>query len=188
MEKDGRTYRGLATAGYRPTKSNRRPTTRLISINFGTMAKPSLANFRLMRNSNRCRLRTQPLMFSRRFSKRRRRHEPFKPHLRHSGNSEINEPESKISRRFERSRRGRATLQRQTRLPKKELSLCKSAFTEFRSTLDQTVYDNLAAGALNRYMVSGLENKNSYYYRRVILGCMRANDFLLLCRSSTAKI
>jgi cephalosporin-C deacetylase-like acetyl esterase len=45
-------------------------------------------------------------------------------------------------------------------------------------TLDQTVYDNLAAGALNRYMVSGLDNKNSYYYRRVILGCIRANDFL----------
>jgi cephalosporin-C deacetylase-like acetyl esterase len=34
-------------------------------------------------------------------------------------------------------------------------------------TLDQTVYDNLAAGALNRYMVSGLDNKNDYYYRRV---------------------
>lgn len=45
-------------------------------------------------------------------------------------------------------------------------------------TLDQSVYDNLAAGALNRYMVSGLDNKNSYYYRRVVLGCIRANDFL----------
>ena len=47
-------------------------------------------------------------------------------------------------------------------------------------TLDQTVYDNLAAGALNRYMVAGLENKNEYYYRRVVLGSLRANDFLTL--------
>lgn len=45
-------------------------------------------------------------------------------------------------------------------------------------TLDQTVYDNLAAGSLNRYMIYNLENKNSYYYRRVFLGCLRANDFL----------
>lgn len=44
--------------------------------------------------------------------------------------------------------------------------------------LDQTVYDNLASGALNRYMFYGLENKNDYYYRRVFLGCLRANDFL----------
>ncbi|MBA2619925.1 MAG: acetylxylan esterase [Acidobacteria bacterium] len=44
--------------------------------------------------------------------------------------------------------------------------------------LDQTVYDNLAAGALNRYMYDGLDDKNTYYYRRVFLGCLRANDFL----------
>jgi cephalosporin-C deacetylase-like acetyl esterase len=44
--------------------------------------------------------------------------------------------------------------------------------------LDAAIYDNLANGALNRYMVYGLENKNDYYYRRVILGCLRANDFL----------
>lgn len=45
-------------------------------------------------------------------------------------------------------------------------------------TLDQTVYDNLAAGALKRYMFDGLDDKNDYYYRRVFLGCIRANDFL----------
>jgi cephalosporin-C deacetylase-like acetyl esterase len=44
--------------------------------------------------------------------------------------------------------------------------------------LEPKVYDNLAAGALNRYMYEGLENKDVYYYRRVFLGCIRANDFL----------
>jgi cephalosporin-C deacetylase-like acetyl esterase len=44
--------------------------------------------------------------------------------------------------------------------------------------LEPKVYDNLAAGALNRYMYEGLENRDLYYYRRVILGCIRANDFL----------
>ena len=46
-------------------------------------------------------------------------------------------------------------------------------------TLDQIVYDNLAAGALKRYMYDGMDDKNDYYYRRVILGCLRANDFLV---------
>lgn len=45
-------------------------------------------------------------------------------------------------------------------------------------TLDQTVYDDLAAGALNLYMSYNLDNRDTFYFRRVILGCLRANDFL----------
>ncbi|MEP7213338.1 MAG: acetylxylan esterase [Acidobacteriota bacterium] len=44
--------------------------------------------------------------------------------------------------------------------------------------LDQGVYDNLANGALNQYMFYGMEDKASYYYRRVVLGALRSNDFL----------
>lgn len=44
--------------------------------------------------------------------------------------------------------------------------------------LPQYVYDDLRAGSLNRYMTFNLENKEEYYYRRVFLGCLRANDFL----------
>ena len=40
------------------------------------------------------------------------------------------------------------------------------------------VYDDLRAGSLNRYMTYNLENKDDYYFRRVYLGCLRANDFL----------
>ncbi len=45
--------------------------------------------------------------------------------------------------------------------------------------LDQSVYDNLAAGSLNRYMYYNLDNKDTYYYKRVFLGAVRANDFLV---------
>jgi cephalosporin-C deacetylase len=45
-------------------------------------------------------------------------------------------------------------------------------------TMDQTVYDSLGAGALANYNTFGLDNKDRYYYRRVYLGCVRANDFL----------
>lgn len=45
--------------------------------------------------------------------------------------------------------------------------------------LDQRVYDNLGAGALNRYNIAGNDNKDTYYYKRVFLGAVRANDFLM---------
>lgn len=45
-------------------------------------------------------------------------------------------------------------------------------------TMDQSVYDSLGAGALAGYNTFGLDNRDRYYYRRVYLGCVRANDFL----------
>lgn len=40
------------------------------------------------------------------------------------------------------------------------------------------VYDDLRAGALFRYSTYNLDDKDAYFYRRVYLGCIRANDFL----------
>lgn len=44
--------------------------------------------------------------------------------------------------------------------------------------LPQLVYDELRAGALRGYTTFNIDNKDDYYYRRVYLGCLRANDFL----------
>ncbi len=44
--------------------------------------------------------------------------------------------------------------------------------------LDASVYDNLATGGLSNYPAINLDNKDRYYYKRVYLGCVRANDFL----------
>jgi cephalosporin-C deacetylase len=46
-------------------------------------------------------------------------------------------------------------------------------------TLDASVYESLGAGALAGYNTFGLDNRDRYYYRRVYLGCVRANDFLV---------
>jgi cephalosporin-C deacetylase len=43
----------------------------------------------------------------------------------------------------------------------------------------QEVYDQLALGALNGYPTFNLDNRDTYYYRRVYLGCVRANDYLV---------
>jgi cephalosporin-C deacetylase-like acetyl esterase len=45
-------------------------------------------------------------------------------------------------------------------------------------TMDQSVYDSLGSGALANYNTFGLDSRDRYYYRRVYLGCIRANDFL----------
>lgn len=46
-------------------------------------------------------------------------------------------------------------------------------------TLDPELYGDLGAGALAGYQWFNLDNKDRYYYKRVYLGCVRANDFLV---------
>lgn len=45
-------------------------------------------------------------------------------------------------------------------------------------TMEQKVYDNLAAGALSSYFYYGRDDKNANYYKRVFLGCIRAVDYI----------
>ena len=44
--------------------------------------------------------------------------------------------------------------------------------------LAQNIYDAMYGGALHSYWVNQLDNRDTYYYHRVYLGCIRANDFL----------
>jgi cephalosporin-C deacetylase len=45
--------------------------------------------------------------------------------------------------------------------------------------MEPVIYNNLGAGPLNGYWYFNLENKDRYYYKRVYLGCVRANDFIV---------
>lgn len=40
------------------------------------------------------------------------------------------------------------------------------------------VYSSLSSGALNGYPYFNLDDRDRYYYKRVYLGCIRANDFI----------
>jgi cephalosporin-C deacetylase len=44
--------------------------------------------------------------------------------------------------------------------------------------LDPEVYNNLAGGALSGYNSIKMNDRNSHYYKRVYLGCVRAVDFI----------
>lgn len=45
-------------------------------------------------------------------------------------------------------------------------------------TMEQEVYNNLATGGLAGYWGLNMDDKDRFYYKRVYLGCVRANDFL----------
>ncbi len=44
--------------------------------------------------------------------------------------------------------------------------------------LSSDIYDNLYKGALSGYPYFNLDNRESYYFKRVILGCVKAIDFI----------
>ncbi|HEY5551601.1 MAG TPA: acetylxylan esterase [Opitutaceae bacterium] len=44
--------------------------------------------------------------------------------------------------------------------------------------LAKEVYDTLLAGGLNNYWMFNMDNREEFYYRRVILSCLRSVDFL----------
>lgn len=45
-------------------------------------------------------------------------------------------------------------------------------------TMENGVYQNLAAGPLSEYWIFNLDDRDRYYYKRVYLGCLKAIDFL----------
>jgi cephalosporin-C deacetylase len=45
-------------------------------------------------------------------------------------------------------------------------------------TMDAGLYQDMARAGLNNYQNNNLDDKDRFYYKRVYLGCVRANDFL----------
>ena len=45
-------------------------------------------------------------------------------------------------------------------------------------TMEQKVYDNLGNGALNGYWEWGMDDRDKSYYKHVIIGCIRALDYI----------
>ena len=45
--------------------------------------------------------------------------------------------------------------------------------------MDPSVYTDLGAGILNGYQNYNLDDRNRFFYKRVYMGCVRANDFLM---------
>jgi cephalosporin-C deacetylase-like acetyl esterase len=180
MEKDGRSYRGLATAGYQPDLIKPTTTDPADFDKFWSDGKSELAalpidaKFELLPNYSTANVDVY--------------HVSFQNVGGGTGKSsriygilavpKSNDPNRKFPALLSVPGAGVRPYRGITSFAEKGIITLQIGIHGIPVNLDQTVYDNLAAGALNRYTVSGLENKNEYYYRRVILGSLRANDFL----------
>jgi cephalosporin-C deacetylase len=46
-------------------------------------------------------------------------------------------------------------------------------------TMETSVYNDMMASSLNGYWAYNMDDRDRFYYKRVYLGCLRANDFLV---------
>ncbi len=54
--------------------------------------------------------------------------------------------------------------------------------------LEGPIYDDLTNGPLSSYYTNGIENRDTYYFKRVYLGCVKGVDFLLSLPQCNGKI
>ena len=177
VEQNGRTYRGLATAALQTRSDQTDPAGpgRFRSV-LGRRTKPLSPNFPLMRRSLRCPSMAMALPTA---TTSICRTSAWEPHPR-------------ASMAFSASRKRPANTRHSSAFPapvsarivalprwqRAASSRCRWGFTASLSPWSSPFTTPLATGALANYNTFGLDNRDRYYYRRVYLGCVRANDFL----------
>ncbi len=178
VEKDGRTYRGLATAGYRPDQIRPVVTEPADFDKFWNDGKAALARVPMD-----AKMELLPSIST------------SKVDVYHVSFQNIGLGVTRVSRIYgilavpkDASKKYPAVLRvpgagvrpytGQVALAETGLITLEIGIHGIPVTLPLEVYDQLRAGALSRYNVYNLNDRDEYYYRRVFLGTVRANDFL----------
>ena len=181
LEKDGQTYRGLATAGFRPDLIKPIVTDPPDFDRFWADGKSALAKIPLD-----AKLEPMPNLST------------AKADVFHVSFQNVGAGVSRVSRIYgmlaipktaDANRKFPALLRvpgagvrpytGQVALAERGIITLEIGIHGIPVNLPTIVYDELRAGALNRYMLYNLDDREDYYYRRVFLGCLRANDFLV---------
>ncbi|MEO5859385.1 MAG: acetylxylan esterase [Pyrinomonadaceae bacterium] len=178
VEKDGRTYRGLATAGYRPDQIKPVVTEPGDFDKFWNDGKAALAKVPMD-----AKMELLPSLST------------SKVDVYHVSFQNVGMGISRVSRIYgilcvpkDASKKYPAVLRvpgagvrnytGQVALAETGLITLEIGIHGIPVNLPLEVYEQLRAGALNRYMLYNLNDRDEYYYRRVFLGTVRANDFL----------
>ena len=178
VEKDGRTYRGLATAGYRPDQIKPVVTEPADFDKFWNDGKAALARVPMD-----AKMELLPGLST------------SKVDVYHVSFQNIGLGVTRVSRIYgilavpkDASKKYPAVLRvpgagvrpytGQVALAETGLITLEIGIHGIPVNLPLELYDQLRVGALNRYMLYNLNDRDEYYYRRVFLGVVRANDFL----------
>lgn len=180
VEKDGRTYRGLATAGYRPERIKPVVTEPADFDKFWNDGKAALAKIAVE-------AKMEPLPASS-TSKVDVYHVSFQ--TVGTGTSRVSRiygilavpkqgsPNQKFPALLRVPGAGVRPYTGQVALAERGIITLEIGIHGLPVNLSAVVYDDLRAGALNRYMFYNMDDRETYYYRRVFLSVVRANDFL----------
>ena len=178
VEKDGRTYRGLATAAYRPDQIKPVVTEPADFDKFWSDGKAALAKVPMD-----AKMELLPSLGT------------SKVDVYHVSFQNVGMGISRVSRIYgilcvpkDATKKYPAVLRvpgagvrpytGQVALAETGLITLEIGIHGIPVNLPLETYDQLRAGALNRYMLYNLNDRDDYYYRRVFLGAVRANDFL----------
>jgi cephalosporin-C deacetylase-like acetyl esterase len=169
---EGRKYRGLATAGFNPSAI--KPSVKLPSdfAEFWLSAKAELAkvpvNAKMTLMSERCTENTnvylvnlQNIDYSRLY-----------------GIVSIPKKEGKYPAILEVPGAGVRSYSPDINLSERGVITFVIGIHGIPVTMDPSVYFDLSSGALREYWTFNMDNRDRYYYKRVYLGCVRANDFI----------
>lgn len=180
IEKDGRTYRGLATAGFRPEQIKPTTTDPADFDKFWADGKGELAKLPVDAKMELLPAFSTPNVDVYHVNFQNVGRMPNAPSRIYGilAIPKTSDPNRKFPAVLNVPGAGVRPYRGSLVLAEKGIITLQIGIHGIPVTLDQVLYDNLAAGALKRYMFDGLDDKNDYYYRRVILGCLRANDFL----------
>lgn len=169
---EGRMYRGLATAGFNPSAI--KPTVKYPSdfTDFWELAKAELAkvplNTRMTLMPERCTENVNVYLVN----------------IQNIGNSRlygivsIPKKEGKYPAVLEVPGAGVRPYSPDVNLAERGVITFVIGIHGIPVTMDPGVYFDLSSGALREYWTFNMDNRDRYYYKRVYLGCVRANDFI----------
>jgi len=169
---EGRKYRGLATAGYNPSAIKPSVSLPADFTSFWESAKTELAkvplNTRMTLIPERCTENVNVYLVN----------------LQNIGNSRlygivsIPRKEGKYPAILEVPGAGVRAYSPDINLAERGVITFVIGIHGIPVTMDPGVYFDLGGGALREYWTFNMDNKDRYYYKRVYLGCVRANDFI----------
>jgi cephalosporin-C deacetylase-like acetyl esterase len=172
VEFEGRRYRGLATAGYSPAAI--KPTIQKPEdfTSFWEKAKSDLTNIpldsKIVLMAEKCTEKVNVYHVS----------------LQNFGNSRlygiltVPKKEGKYPAVLEVPGAGVRPYSPDINLAERGVITFVIGIHGISVTMDPGVYTDLSSAALREYWTYNLDNKDRCYYKRVYLGCVRANDFI----------
>lgn len=174
VEVDGKTYRGLATAGFDPLTIKPTVAQREDFVTFWDNAKRDLASIPLDAKMTllpeRCTEKVNVYHVS---------IQNFRVNARVYGVLCVPKGEGKYPALLRVPGAGVRAYNGDVALAEKGIITLEIGIHGVPVNMDPSVYADLGNGPLNGYFTYNLDNRDRYYYKRVYLGCVRANDFLV---------